>query len=99
MIAERRKNRSQNLWTSLENLFAARIPFGTAVLSDEQGLPIAATGIPSNEVDRAAAELVRSHRVSIMTGTGIPLRLGTTGLDERGLERLRADVGRMLATV
>lgn len=98
-MIERRKNRSQNTWTSLENLFATRVPFGTAVLSDEQGLPIVASGIPDNEIERAAAELLRSHQASIVTGTGISLRLGTTGIDAQGLEGLRSDVTRILAAV
>jgi hypothetical protein len=98
-MIERRKNRSENTWTSLENLFATRVPFGTAVLSDEQGLPIVASGIPDNEIERAAAELLRSHQASIVTGTGISLRLGTTGIDARGLEGLRTDVSRILAAV
>jgi hypothetical protein len=84
-MIERRKNRSENTWT--------------AVLSDEQGLPIVASGIPDNEIERAAAELLRSHQASIVTGTGISLRLGTTGIDARGLEGLRTDVSRILAAV
>lgn len=100
MNMERREMRSENPWLAVGHLFAKRVPEG-ALLADDQGLPLVAHGLPQDEVERMAAELVRDDREgpSVRTGFGLDVRLYAPSLEAKETRALTADLGRILARV
>lgn len=100
MNLERREIRSENPWLAVAHLFAKRAPAG-AVLADDQGLPLVAHGLPQDEVERQAAELVRGDRTAptVRTGFGLDARLYAPSLADSETRALTADLGRILAQV
>lgn len=99
MNMERREMRSENPWLAVGHLFAKRAPEG-ALLADDQGLPLVAHGLPQDEVERRAAELVRDdHGALVRTGFGLDVRLYAPTLEAAETRALTVDLGRILARV
>lgn len=99
MHVERRLSRPANPWAALSQLFARRADAseGAAVLADEQGLPLVAAGLAPKDVDRVAAELLRSDAAPLRTGLGLDVFLHTEALSDQEVEALRDGVTRILA--
>ncbi len=100
MNLERREIRSENPWLAVGHLLAKRAPEG-ALLADDQGLPLVAHGLPQDEAERQAAELLRADRkvASVRTGFGLDARIYAPSLAASETHALAADLGRILAQV
>ncbi len=98
MDIERRELRSAKPWLAVGHLFAKRAPQG-ALLADDQGLPLVAHGVAEHEVERHAAELLRSDAPVVRTGSGLGVRLYAPTLTGDATRALSADLARILSRV
>lgn len=99
MTHERRALRSENPWIAMTYLLAHRVPNGGALLSDDEGLALVATGLDAGEADRIAADVWQTEGPVLRTGAGRAVRMYTEALHENDAIALRRDVVRLLAAV
>lgn len=97
MQIERRHERSSKSWLALQHLLRRRAPEG-AVIGDDQGLTIAAHGVPDEDVDRIAAELVLSPESAVTRTAGVTLHLYAPSLGRAEQASLGQAVRRIFET-
>lgn len=97
MQVERRQHRSSKSWLALQHLLRQRAPEG-AVLGDDHGLTLASYGVPEEDVDRIAAELVLIPEAAVTQTSGITVYLYAPSLAPSEQASLGQAVSRIFET-